>query len=93
MEEELCMPVEYVYRRQPIPHSLRWHMVSSKASPAPEMLPPGRLGDPQESSDQVILTFGVPCPSNGVIVQEVADEYEDLADKWFQEIRPGHDLA
>jgi hypothetical protein len=92
MDEQPCMLVIYLYRRDRIPGSIRWHMDSYKNADAPELRVPGFV-EREGNADQLSLTFAVPCSANGEIDAETQGEYEDLADERFEQLRPGQELA
>lgn len=93
MDEQLCMPVEYVYRRERRPKSRLWHMVPRKAAPRPSLMRPGLVGSPEETADEVIITCAVPCDQDGEVGDDAREESEDKADELFNQLRPDDALA
>jgi hypothetical protein len=93
MSEQPCVLVNYLYRRDVIPGSIRWHMNPYRRdSDSPLLREPGFV-EQEGSADQLSIEFAVPCSASGEIDDEVQDEYQDLADKHFGQFRPGQDLA
>jgi hypothetical protein len=92
-ETRLCLPVAYIYRREERPGSKRWHMNSQIIAPSPNAGRPGFLHVLEDTSNQVILIFAVPCDEKGGMSEEAREEYEDLADETFSKLRPTDELA
>jgi hypothetical protein len=92
VEPQQCFLVNYLYRRHPMPRSIRWHMSAYRLSATPELRVPGFV-DQESSADQLSITFAVPCTPNGEVDEETQGEYEGLADERFGQLRPGQELA
>ena len=93
MTEQRCIPVEYRYRREPVPKSRRWHMNCCKAAAQPANQAPGVVNVSHAGEDQVSIFMAVPCNQEGGVDPDTQGDYEDLADQKFKEIRPDADLA
>lgn len=92
MEPQHCILVNYLYRRDPMPRSVQWHMNAYRLSETPESRVPGFV-DQESSDDQLSITFAIPCAQGGDIDEETQGEYEELADDRFRQLRPGQELA
>ncbi len=92
MNPQLCLLVNYLYRRERIPGSIRWHMNSYRMPGAPEVRVPG-LVEQEGDADHFGITLAVPCLPDGQIEPETQGEYEDLADEHFSQLHPGQELA
>lgn len=92
MDEQPCVLVDYLYRRDPMPRSIRWHLNARRLSATPELRVPGFV-DQEGGGDQLSITFAVPCSQDGNIDDETQGEYEELADERFGQLRPGQELA
>jgi len=88
---DLCVLVEYRFRREVIPGSRRWHLI-----PVTDWVPgPAAPGEVEvaDAGDHVSLYYRVPCDAQGKVDQETQDEYVEIAEGRFLQIRPGADLA
>ena len=92
MDEQLCQVVKYLYRRDRMPGSIQWHMNSYIVSDSPAMRVPGFVEE-AGSADELSILVAVPCSPNGEFEPAAQDEYEDLADDQFGQLRPGQELA
>lgn len=93
MTEQLCIPVEYRYKRKPIPKSRLWHLNCYKAPGSPANQSPGVLDMSDIGKNQVSIFIAIPCNEQGEVDADTQMEYEDLADQKFKEIRPNEELA
>lgn len=93
MTEQRCIPVEYRYKRKPIPKSRLWHMNCYKAAAQPANYAPGILDVSHAGEDQVSIFMAVPCNEEGEVDADTQGEYEDLADQKFKVIRPDAEFA
>jgi len=92
MDQQPCVLVNYLYRRDRRPGSIRWHMNAYPMPSAPEVRVPGFV-EQQGDADQLSIILAVPCLPSGVIESETQGEYEDLADEHFGRLRPAQELA
>lgn len=92
MKLQLCVLVNYLYRRDVMPRSYRWHMQPYQVTSSPEPRVPG-LVDHERSADELSITIAVPCSPGGEVTDETQAEYEDLADDRFRHLQPDEELA
>jgi hypothetical protein len=92
MGEQPCVLVNYMYCRDPMPRSIRWHLNLYRLSATPELRVPGFV-EQEGSGDQLSITYAVPCTQGGDIDEETQGEFEELADEHFGQLRPGQELA
>ena len=92
MGEQPCMLVNYLYRRDPMPGSIRWHMNANQLLNAPVVRVPGFV-EQEGSADQLSVVLAMPCSPSGEIVTETQNEYEDFADEYFSRVHPDQELA
>ena len=92
MTESLCMPIRYHYRRDMLPRSKTWHMQAYKLAAKPIEHVPGCV-QCQADGDYVNIRIFVPCDENGIIAEDLQNDFEDLADGAFMSTHPGADLA
>lgn len=92
MANQLCMPVEYLYRRKPMPKSRLWHLNCYKAE-KPSVLSPEIMDITDPGGDQVSITIAVPCDDQGNVDSKTHAEYQARADQKFMEIRADAELA
>ncbi|MFO0850563.1 MAG: hypothetical protein U0871_18690 [Gemmataceae bacterium] len=67
-------------------------MNAYRLSDDPAMRVPG-LVDQMGEEDQLNITLAVPCLPNGEVESKTQDEYEGLADEYFEQFRPGQEMA
>ena len=92
MDEQLCLLVNSLYRRVPIPDSVQWHMNWYRMPVSPAMRVPGFV-EQEGGSNQCSVVFAIPCYASGEIDSETQGEYEELADERFAQLCPGQELA
>ena len=88
MDEQLCVLVNYFYRRARIPGSVQWHINCYRMTNSPAIRAPGFV-EQEGYADQLSIVLAVPCSANREIDSETLGEYEELADERFGQLRPG----
>lgn len=92
MNEQLCIVMNYLYRRVPIPGSIQWHMNYYRMGDTCGMRLPGFV-EQEGDVDHLSIVLAVPCTATGEIDSDTQCEYENLADERFGQLRPGQELA
>jgi hypothetical protein len=92
MVQQPCVLVNYLYRRDCIPDSIRWHMNAYRMPGAPVVRVRGFV-EQKGDADHLSIVLAVPCLPSGVIELETENEFEDLADEHFKHWRPDQELA
>jgi hypothetical protein len=81
MAEQFCIPVEYCYKRKPIPKSRLWHMNCYKAAERSSSQVPEVFDVSDAGGDQVSIFIAVPCGERGEVDVDTLAEHQELANQ------------